>query len=59
MAMFHYESEGGLEAHQVDRVCGNADEEQLHDEEVERLPTQKQVEIAGEEYHQVDLLGFI
>ena len=45
------------EAHEVDGVGGEADEQDFHDEEVHGLPAEEQVEVAGDKNGQIDLLG--
>ena len=42
--------------HEVDGVGGEADEDDLHHEDVERLPTQEEVDVAGEEDGEEELL---
>jgi len=59
MREFYNQLEGRFEPHEVDGIGSNADEENLHDEEIERLPSQKQIDIACEEDDQVNLLRFI
>ena len=42
--------------HEVDGVGGEADENDLHNEDVERLPAQEEVDVAGEEDGEEELL---
>lgn len=42
--------------HEVDGVGGEADEDDLHNEDVERLPAQEEVDVAGEEDGEEELL---
>lgn len=48
VGLFHF--------HEVDGVGGEADEDDLHDEDVEGLPAQEEVDVAGEEDCQEELL---
>jgi hypothetical protein len=59
MSWFDYKLQGISEPHEVDGVCGDTDEEYLHDEEIERLPPKEQIDVAGEEDDEVDLLSFV
>lgn len=45
-----------FDAHEVYGVGGQADEDDLHDEHIERLPAEEEVDVAGEEHRQEKLL---
>lgn len=50
------EEVGLLDAHEVDGVGGEGDEDHLHHEDVERLPAQEEVDVPGEEHCQEQFL---
>ena len=55
----HTQAEGLLDLHEVDGVGGEGDEDDLHDEDVERLPAEEEVEVAADEDGEEELLGAV
>ena len=53
------QAEGPFEFDGVDQVGRQADEGDFEDGVVERDPVEEQVDVAGQEDHQVDLLGAV
>lgn len=45
-----------FEFHQIDGVGSERNEDDLHDEYVERFPAEKEVEVSSQEHHQECLL---
>ena len=56
-----YHFVGSFEAHDVDGIGGDSDEDKPHGVEVEGAPVvfDEHIGIPGEEDHQVNLLGFV